>query len=289
LTTNLRKKKTKKVRRKPQDQESGSDNAGMSTAALAGLQQRLGNRAVQQMLAAEKQAQAERLLIIKTAMQHQKVEEEEEAETGEPVEVLDEQAVHSFSGPEWVHQFPVSDKVADLDTAFGTDVAQFIAALEKAGARVDILATAWPPERAYLMHWAWQIANEKIDPRQVPHIKDIDFGTDVSVDLDILWWHGDLDDSQAAAEQMIDAFGIADLEQPPPLDSLHVAGEAIDMEISWGGETLVLEDPGGEEVVIAEGPQDGTHPGLIALGLVYGVIHYGDTDEDAVHWSVDGS
>jgi len=259
----------------------------MSAAALAGLQQRLGNRAVQQMLAAEKQAQAERLLIAKTAIQHQKVEEEE-SETGEPVEVLDEQAVHSFSGPEWVHKFPASDKVADLDTAFGTDVAQFIAALEKAGASVDILATAWPPERAYLMHWAWLIANEKVDPRQVPHIKDVDFGTDVSVDLDILWWHGNLDDSQAAAEQMVKAFGIADLEKPPPLASQHVAGEAIDMEIKWGGEMLTVEDPLGEEVIITEGPKDGTHPGLIALGLVYGVIHYGDTDEDAVHWSVDG-
>jgi hypothetical protein len=262
------KKKTRRRRHRPDERREGG---GLHPAGLAGLQQNFGNRAVQRLLA---QRQTAAPYIPR--------------DTVVDVDTLPVQIERNLSGPGWVDLFPVSDKLVDLESSFGESVTRFVNALEQAGARVEILSTAWPPERAYLMHYAWQIANEEIDPRLVPPIKEVDFDTDVSVDLDIGWWHGNLEDSQKAAEDMLKAFGIDELEKAPLLPSRHVAREAIDMKISWGGRGLAVQDPLGGELEITDPPFDETNPTLIALGAAYGVIHYGEPDEDPVHWSVDG-
>lgn len=284
IVTRHRKTKKRYHRRRDERQEGHLPPAG-----LAGLQQSVGNRAVQRMVGQEQEAkqQAVREQALKKHIVYEKAREA--AGLLEPDEVVDQADRELLSGEHWADKFPFSDKLVDLDSSFGEDVSRFITALEGAGASVDIISTWWPPERAYLMHFAWLIANEMIDPRQVPPIDEVDFDTDVDTELDIIWWHGNPDDSQTAAENMLKAFGIDELEEPPVLASKHVAGEAIDMHITWGGEGLKIKVPNGDEVDVVGGPHDETNPELMALGAAFNVIHYGDPDEDAVHWSVDGS
>jgi hypothetical protein len=255
-------------------------------AGLAGLQQNFGNRAVQRMLAQEQRQAAPQMAA---SVQRQTDDEIIPSSIAMPPEEIPEEIHRNLSGPKWVNRYPASDKVVDLENSFSESVTNFINALELGGASVEILATTWPPERAYLMHWAWLIAREEVDPRAVPPIDEIEFEADVSPNLDIGWWHGTLEASQKAAEELRREFGIDELEAPPPLNSRHVSGEAIDMRISWSTNPLIVRDPVGEEVEITEAPFDETNPLLIAVGAAYGVIHYGDVDADAVHWSVDGN
>ena len=284
----LTKKRKKVIRRKQRpDERREVHPLNGEAAGLSGLQQNFGNRAVQRMLKVEQQRAEPK--PAQAAVQRQAEEETIPKDVTVEPENIPEEIQRELSGPEWVERYPASDKLVDLDTAFGNQVSRFINALEKAGANVEILATSWPPERAYLMHFAWLIANEELDPRQVPPLEEIEFDTDVSSDLAFDWWHGTLDASQKAAEEMLKTLGIAEVEQTPPLASKHVTGEAIDMRITWGGPTLLIADPLGEEIEIIGGPRDETHPELMALGAAYGVIHYGEPDDDAVHWSVDGS
>ncbi|GAB4446738.1 MAG: hypothetical protein Kow0031_29360 [Anaerolineae bacterium] len=285
-------KRTKHRRRRHRHDEQ--QEVTPRAPGLASLQQSVGNRAVQRMLAEE---QAMHLM----AQQQQKeaaIEKQvnpEEAETmgdllgtKEADEQTDKPERELLSGEHWVKKFPASDQLADLESAFGQSVTKFINAIEKGGASIEILSTQWPPERAYMMHFAWLIANDEIHPRQVPPIEEIDFDTDVSTTLEVVWWHGNLEDSQKAAEEMLEAFGIDELEEPPVLASRHVSGEAIDMRISWSG-SLTLVGPGEEEITIESGPNDETNEELIGIAAMFGVFHYEDPDEDAVHWSVDGA
>ncbi len=311
-----KKRRVKRRRRRRPDERQEGHSSGINAAGLGGLQQRVGNRAVQRMItseqiaerqAAKKKAAKQQALIKQQQMmaQEQAVEEavvEEKIEQvvvyekyreiaglQEPEEVVDKPDMDLLSGEKWVTRYPANDKLVDLDAGFGNAASNFIKLLEKAGARVDVLSTTWPAERAYMMHFAWLIANKMIDPRQVPAIDEVDFGTDESLNLDIVWWHGNYDDSQSAAEEMAKAFGIQELEEPPPLASRHVSGEAIDMRISWSSEVLLLELPNGDEVEISSGSKDETNVELMEFAAALGVVHYDDTDEDAVHWSVDGS
>lgn len=274
------KRKKIKRRRRHLDERLEGHGPAPNAAGLAGLQQSVGNRAVQRMLAQEQAATVQRQTETETLP---------EAVTTSP-ETVPEEIHRNLSGSKWVDKFEAGHKLVDLETDFGRNVARFISALERAGAAVEILSTTWPAERVYLMHFAWLIANEEIDPRQVPPIDEIEFEADVSPELEIGWWHGTLEASQLAAAQMVDAFGIDELEAPPPLNSRHISGEAIDMRVSWGGGTpLMVEDPLGEEIEISDSPYDETNLLLIEIGAAYGVIHYEDTDADAVHWSVDGA
>ena len=53
--------------------------------------------------------------------------------------------------------------------------------------------------------------------------------------VDIEWDHGDLAQSQAGAQEMVDGFGLAvppDSTVAPALMSHHIAGKAIDMKLS---------------------------------------------------------
>jgi D-alanyl-D-alanine dipeptidase len=183
-----------------------------------------------------------------------------------------------LSGKDWVNQFPTSRSVDDLASPFRENVSAFLAALQAAGANVKISATYRPAERAFLMHYAYRIAREGFDPRNVPARQGID----------IDWVHRkannqvDLAASKNAAEDMVQAYGIV---YRPALNSQHTARRAIDMTISWSG-TLSIANARGTVVDIAGSPRSGQNSQLIAVGKTYGVVKL---VSDPPHWSQDGT
>ena len=68
------------------------------------------------------------------------------------------------------------------------------------------------------------------------------------------------------------------------LDSNHLTGQAIDMDISWSG-TLKIKNAKGDEVEITSAPTNGGNKDLQALGETYGVKKLAS---DPPHWSFDG-
>jgi hypothetical protein len=177
-----------------------------------------------------------------------------------------------FSGPEWCARFPGSRSIADLHPDWRGKVLAFISALERGGARVDVQATLRPPERAYLMHWCWMIANLSQSPVAVPAMDG----------LGIDWTHdGNARRARAAAEAMIEQF---ELQFLPSLKSRHIFGRAIDMTIAWDGGLSVRDFDGNLHYVLSE-PRNGTNPELAKIGATYGVIKLAT---DPPHWSDDG-
>lgn len=183
----------------------------------------------------------------------------------------------SLSGAQWVDAFPTSTSTSDLVPAFRSCVDGFIAALESAGANVNIAATLRPPERAHLMHYAWCIARENFDPNTVPAMSGID----------INWAHKNKDgnydeiESRRAASSMVQAYGMRFIAA---LTSRHIEGRAIDMSISWGSE-LSMTDAKGNAVIITSTPRNVTNSDLHKVGATYGVLKL---VSDEPHWSDDG-
>lgn len=181
------------------------------------------------------------------------------------------------SGPDWVKQFPTSSSVDDLKEPFRTNVRNFLAALAKAGARVVVTDTFRPPQRVYLMHWAFAIANGTANPAKVPPLDGVD----------IQWVHTDAAGNpdgaatKAAAAAMVKAYGIV---FAPALGSRHTDGLAVDMTISWSG-NLTINNASGSPLSIAPPPANGMNPGLHAVGATYGVTKL---VSDPPHWSSDG-
>lgn len=181
-----------------------------------------------------------------------------------------------ISGKDWVNKFPTSKSVADLDPTFGANVSKFLAALAAAGASVSINATYRPRERAYLMHYAFRIARQGLSPLDVPALAGVE----------IEWAHKsasgklDLTASRNAAEEMVDAYGIA---YKPALRSQHTQRLAIDMTISWQGDLKIADAKG--KVVTIGSPRTGQNSALINVGATYKVIKL---ISDPPHWSVDG-
>ena len=170
-----------------------------------------------------------------------------------------------LSGAHWIAQFPTSRSTGDLVSPFKENAEAFIAAIEAAGGEVDIAATLRPAQRAYLMHWAWMIGNLGADPTTVPARSGVD----------IVWDHGDHAASVAAAQAMIAAYG---LEHKPSLNSRHIKGKAIDMDVS-GIVGKTMKDRNGSEVEIASVQV------LYSVGAGYGVRKL---VTDPPHWSDTG-
>src|SRR5262249_52128604 len=151
-----------------------------------------------------------------------------------PSDQLVASAVLELSGPARVSRFPGSNKPSDCVEPFQTRLMTFLAALSKAGATVNISATFRPPERAYLMHYAWMIAENLVVPQNVPAM--------VGVAID--WVHRDASNqpdipaSRSAAMQMVSAYGIV---AAPALQSRHTEGNAVDMDITWRS-SLTIDD-----------------------------------------------
>ena len=187
------------------------------------------------------------------------------------------------SGRAWVARFPTSASVADCAPPFRDNLTAFLAALSAAGASVNIAATLRPPQRAYLMHWCWSIVKQKTDPRSIPPRPDVA----------IAWAHVDARGafdpiaSVAAAEDMVEAYGMQGLNVAPALQSNHISGTAVDMAISWQ-DTLTIARRDGTPVAIASLPRTGMNPDLKTVGATYGVLKFVGGASDMPHWSADG-
>ena len=183
-----------------------------------------------------------------------------------------------LSGEHWVQQFPTSKSTDSLAEPFRSKVNRFLDALGRAGANIEITATRRPAERAWLMHYAWMIAEEGLSPAAVPPHPNIDIQwvhTDASGNVDLAA-------SRAAAEDMVRGYK---LQYEPALDSLHIDGRAIDMTISWIG-NLRIRDGKGVLVTIASTPRTGSdNRELHGVGATYGVAKL---LSDPPHWSDTG-
>lgn len=182
-----------------------------------------------------------------------------------------------LSGAAWVNKFEGSTSTQTLSYPFRTNVEQFLAALNDAGARVTIAATLRPPERAYLMHWCWKISRGLVRAADVPAMDGVE----------IEWDHGNDAKSLREANAMVAAYGMTGLNVAPALRSRHTEGSAIDMNISWTGD-LHITDKNNNEVIIRTPPRDGMNTGLHQIGRSYDVIKFHGGARDKPHWSTDG-
>jgi peptidoglycan hydrolase-like protein with peptidoglycan-binding domain len=177
------------------------------------------------------------------------------------------------SGPAWVKRFPSSDSVDDLSQPFKNGVIAFLNALRSANVVVTVTATLRPVQRAYLMHWAQQIALGNISAANVPRRPDVQ----------IQWVHTTNAGSVAAAHSMVDAYGI---QGPVALDSRHIDGLAIDMFLSWSGTPTVADAQGNRKTL--KGAAGAFNTDVVAVGKTYGVVRGLNIPNDPEHWSIDG-
>jgi hypothetical protein len=168
--------------------------------------------------------------------------------------------------------FPNSRKVEDLEPGFRDKVKAFLAALADAGIHPKIESTRRSKERAYLMHYCWEITHGTTLPAKVPPCPGVK----------IVWDHGNLAESKKAAQEMVDLFG---MDYMASLTSNHIRGLAIDMKFSWTG-TLNIKKRDGTVVEIKTTPRNGADNTLIReVSASYGVTKLVG---DPPHWSVDG-
>lgn len=170
-----------------------------------------------------------------------------------------------------------SNSVEDLEATFKPKVKDFIKALEDAGAKVKVTVTKRSDKRAYLFHWSWKIALGKAKPS--------DAGTKPGVDID--WDHGDAAKSIAGAKEMVAGFGLAvppRSTNAPSLTSHHIAGKAIDMDITWTGK-ISVKNKQGKAVDVTFMANPNANAALHSVGESYGVKKL---KTDAPHWSHDG-
>ena len=185
----------------------------------------------------------------------------------------------ALSGPEWVDKYPTSSDPNDCVGDFRDNLNQFIKALRAAKATVKIAATLRPPQRAYLMHHAFKIANNLEDAGSVPKMATI------AID----WVHRDaagkpdIPASRSAASRMVTAYGIV---AQPALVSRHTQGRAVDMDIAWKG-TLTIAPRKGAPRKISSTPRNGENKELQEIGASYGVTKAAFAG-DPPHWSDDG-
>jgi hypothetical protein len=194
------------------------------------------------------------------------------------------EALADPSGRKWVHRFPTSVATGDLAMPFRACVETFNSALRAAGATVTIAATLRDPKRAYLMHWAWRIVRQNIDPLTI-HALD---------GVNIRWAHEGPDGKYSrmrsvdAAREMVCGYDMLSLGAAPALNSRHTKGCAIDMSIRWD-RTLSILDSRGERVEIATTPRSVVNTQLARVGESFGVIKYNRPGRDDPHWSDNGA
>jgi hypothetical protein len=200
-------------------------------------------------------------------------------------------ATPDYSGIHWVSRYPTSKSVSDLDSAFGTKVQNFIDALESATPKASVVigATLRPAERAHLMHYAWKIAREGLDPA-LAEKKVKKNGTEIAIE----WVHVDAAGkpdnkaSKAAAEAMVSGKPDYGMAAQAELDSRHIEGLAIDMTITWTG-TMKIKDAAGKDVDVDWNADVDKNTKLHEVGKSYGVIKLVSTSKpDKPHWSSDG-
>jgi hypothetical protein len=128
-----------------------------------------------------------------------------------------------------------------------------------------------------LFHWCWQIGLGKCKPSDAPFFNGVD----------IQWEHGDINSSINAAKEMIKGFGLATPPQSnvaPALNSNHIQGKAIDMQIKWHSQIKVKKKD--EKILkISYNVNPDTNEDLIEIGKSYNVIKH---RTDMPHWSYNG-
>lgn len=181
-----------------------------------------------------------------------------------------------LSGTKWVGRFPDKQTTAALADDFRPGCEAFIAAMRKGGATVSVNSTFRPDERAYLMFFAFKIANG-FDPAKA----------EVHPKVQIEWVHrkanGSVDSaaSRGAARAMVKAYDIA---FAPARHSRHTQGRAIDMTIGWKG-NLKIDNNGSGTTTISSTPRNGFNLALRKVGKTYKVTKH---PSDPPHWSTDG-
>ncbi|MDQ2808139.1 MAG: glycoside hydrolase family protein [Chloroflexota bacterium] len=176
-----------------------------------------------------------------------------------------------LSGAEWVARYPTSRSTDTLHEPFKAHVDSFIHTMRAGGATISISATYRPVERAYLMHYAWEIAHGHIAYGHYPTTDPHGIG--------INWDHGSAAASQTAAQAMVNGYGMA---YTAALQSHHTQGRAIDMNISNLPDSLTL--PNGTSVHIGGG--GGQNHTLWQVGAEHFGVH--KLASDPPHWSDDG-
>jgi len=178
----------------------------------------------------------------------------------------------------WANTFAkASTSVDDLAEPFRTNVKAFLKALQDAGATIDIGTTKRSDKRAYLFHWCWLIGLGRNKPSDAT----------VMTGVDIEWDHGDPQKSKAGAREMIEHFGLVvppSSTNPPALQSNHIAGQAIDMTLTWKG-TITIKKKDGSPVPVPFMDDVNKNTMLHSVGASYGVLKLA-TDEP--HWSFNG-
>jgi hypothetical protein len=183
------------------------------------------------------------------------------------------------SGAEWVgianaNGWTNSTAFSALAPSWGPSAQAFVEGLRVAGAEVHVTAGLRHPNRAFLMHYAWGVARSQYTPAQANAACR---GRGIHIE----WDHGATAASRAAAQALVDAFGLV---HQASITSNHIHGLAIDMEISnlppritMNGRTYTtLRDASGEAAARSVAP----------IGRAMGVNWFGPGD--IVHWSHDG-
>lgn len=183
----------------------------------------------------------------------------------------------------WVRTYaPTSAEIKDLDMNFRDKVIAFKKAMEAAhpSVRIDVSHTYRSDQAAYLWHWAWKIANRKIQPKDA---KPYDLpGRPVP---EIEWDHENSIASVRGAEDMVRGFKLTKRSRfAPSLTTRHRDGFAIDMTITWSG-TIHVKKKDGTLVPVTYGPVN-ANTKLHEVGASYGVKKLLDDDP---HWSEDGA
>ena len=185
-------------------------------------------------------------------------------------------AAANLSGTAWWRanqaRYPNSRDVDDLEPGFRSRVEAFLASLKQAGASVAVTSTRRNPIRAYLMHFSWLVAYGDIAPGDVPK----------RAGVDIDWDHGDLDKSREAAREMVNLF---DMAHVAALNSNHIRGTAIDMNITWK-DALVMTRPAPLLTRIESRPRSGQNRELQQLAAA--VFEVRKLASDPPHWSANG-
>jgi hypothetical protein len=180
-----------------------------------------------------------------------------------------------LSGATWWRanqgKYPNSADIAMLDGGFKPKVDKFLVAMKAAGLKVTVRSTRRSKVRAYLMHYSWKVAKGLVAPDKVP----------AEAGCDIVWDHGNPAASRQGAQQMVDLFGIV---FQPSLNSRHIAGLAIDMDIQWSG-AVSIRDARGTAVALGAPCEGASNTTLHQVGASYGVIK---NVADRPHWSDNG-
>jgi hypothetical protein len=183
------------------------------------------------------------------------------------------------SGAEWLEiantcGWTNSTDFSALDPSWGPRAQAFVEGLRAAGAQVHVTAGLRHPNRAFLMHYAWGVAQGQYTPSQA---NEACRGCGINIE----WDHGATEATRAAAQALVDAFGLV---HQASIKSNHISGLAIDMEISdlpasitMNGQTYATQcGASGEAAARSVAP----------IGRTMGVIWFGPGD--VVHWSHDG-